>query len=61
MDGTKLAIAVLAAVVAVVVILLGYQFINDHWEDIKSLFIIALALGGTFVVTIGGLKLRAGR
>ena len=61
MDGTKFAVAVLAVVVAVVVILLGYQFINDHWEDIKSLFIIALVLGGTFIVTIGGLKLRAGR
>jgi hypothetical protein len=47
--------------VALIALLAGYMFIADHWEDIKALAIMALVLGGTFSVAIGGLKIRSRR
>ena len=61
MDTTKVAIVGILALVAIFTVALGFKFLVDHWEDIKSLAIVALVLGGIFSVTIGGLKLRAGR
>ena len=61
MDSTRVAISGILALVAILTLVLGYRFLADHWEDIKSLAIIALVLGGTFSVAIGGLKLRSGR
>jgi len=61
MDQTKVVIVLIAAVVALISLLAGYVFISSHWEDIKSLFIIALVLGGTVSVAIGGLKIRSKR
>ena len=61
MDSTRVAISSILALVAILTLVLGYRFLVDHWEDIKSLAIVALVLGGTFSVAIGGLKLRLGR
>jgi uncharacterized membrane protein len=61
MDSTKVAVAGIAALVAVLAVMLGFRFLADHWEDIKSLVIVALVLGGTFSIAVGGLKLRSGR
>jgi len=61
MDSTRVAISGILALVAILTLVLGYRFLADHWEDIKSLAIVALVLGGTFSVAIGGLKLRSGR
>ncbi len=61
MDQTKVAITIIMAVVAVITLTMGYRFLTDHWEDIKSLAIIAIVLGGAFTVAFGGLKLRSGR
>lgn len=61
MDSTKVAIAGILALVAILTLALGFRFLVDHWEDIKSLAIVALVLGGTFSIAIGGLKLRSGR
>ncbi len=52
MDWTKVVVAGIAAVAVLVVAVLGFQFISEHWEDIKALGLVALVLGGT--VTIGG-------
>lgn len=61
MDSTKVAVAGILALVAILTVVLGFRFVADHWEDIKSLAIVALVLGGTFSIAIGGLKLRSGR
>lgn len=61
MDQTKVAVAAIMAVVTIIALGLGYRFLADHWEDIKSLAIVALVLGGTFSIAFGGLKLRSGR
>jgi len=61
MDSNKVIIVAMMALVAVFALWLGFKFVADHWEDIKALAIIALVLGGTFSVVVGGLKLRAGR
>lgn len=60
MDQTKVGIAGILALVAIIGLGLGFKFLADHWEDIKTLAIIALVLGGAFSVAIGGLKLRGG-
>ena len=61
MDQTKVAIAAIMAMVALMTLALGYRFLADHWEDIKSLAVVALVLGGTFSIAFGGLKMRSGR
>ena len=61
MDSTKVAVTGILALVAMLTLALGFRFVADHWEDIKSLAIVALVLGGTFSIAIGGLKLRSGR
>ena len=61
MDQTKVAIAAIMAMVALMTLVMGYRFLADHWEDIKSLAIVTLVLGGTFSVAFSGLKLRSGR
>ena len=61
MDSTRVAISGILALVAILTLVLGYRFLADHWEDIKSLAIVALVLGGTFSIAVGGLKLRSGR
>lgn len=61
MDSTKVAVAGILALVAILTLTLGFRFLADHWEDIKSLAIVALVIGGTFSIAIGGLKLRSGR
>lgn len=59
MDSNRAVVGVVVAVVGIFGLLLGYRFLVDHWEDIKSLAIIALVFGGTITFAIGGLKFRA--
>ena len=61
MDSTKVVITLVAAFVILFGIWMGFNFVSDHWNDIKELATIALVLGVGFSVVIGGLKLRAGR
>lgn len=61
MDSTKIGIALVAAFVALFGVGMGFKFVSDHWNDIKELATIALVLGVSFSVVIGGLTLRAGR
>jgi ABC-type amino acid transport system permease subunit len=61
MDNTKTVAVIGIAVVSIIAILMGYKFLSDHWEDIKTLAIVALVLGGTFTVAFGGIKLHAKR
>ena len=61
MDSTRIAIGGILALLVIVSLGLGYRFLVDHWEDIKTLAIIAIVFGGTVSVAIGGLKLRSGR
>ena len=61
MDSTKVAVAGIVALATILTVMLGFRFLVDHWEDIKSLAIVALVLGGTFSIAVGGLKLRSGR
>jgi len=61
MDSTKTAITLASLLVAAFAIFMGFKFISDHWADIKELLTIALVLGASFTVVIGGLKLRTGR
>jgi len=49
------------ALAGIFVAAMGYRFLADHWEDIKALAIVALVLGGTFSVAVGGLKMKSGR
>jgi L-lactate permease len=60
MDSVKPVLTLSFVVIGLVALLLGFKFISDHWTDIKELFTIALVLGGSFTVAIGGLKLRSG-
>lgn len=54
-------LGVVIGLVSLVSLLLGYKFVADHWQDIKELAVVALVLGGTFTVAVGGLKLKSGR
>ncbi len=61
MNQTKVAVTAIMAVVALMTLTLGFRFLDYHWEDIKSMAIVALVLGGTFSIAFSGLKLRSGR
>lgn len=61
MDQTKVAIVSVIALATVVIAGLGYMFIANHWEDIKTLAILTIVLGGTFSLAVGGLKLKSGK
>ena len=57
----KVVIAVVAGLVALITLVMGYNFLAAHWEDIKTLAIVALVLGGTLTVAVGGFKLHSRR
>lgn len=61
MDSSKVVIVVAPSLVAVFAISMGFKFVSTHWADIKELLTIALVLGASFSVVIGGLKLNSGR
>lgn len=61
MDQTRVAIVGIIALACIILAGLGYRFVADHWEDIKALAIITVALGGTFSVVVAGVKLKSGR
>lgn len=61
MDQTKVAVALIVAVLILSTLILGFNFLSDHWEDIKSLCTIALVVGGTFTLAFGGFKLSSKR
>lgn len=61
MDQTKVTIVGIIALASMFLAVLGYRFVADHWEDIKTLAILGLILGGTFSMAVGGLKLRSGK
>jgi uncharacterized membrane protein len=60
-NSTRVATVAILALAGILVAAMGYKFLADHWEDIKTLVIVALVLGGTFSVAVGGLKLRSGK
>ena len=60
-DSTRVAVVGVMALAGIFLAAMGYRFLTDHWEDIKELAIIAIVLGGTFTVAVGGLKLKSGR
>lgn len=60
-DQTRVAIVGIIALASILLAALGYRFVADHWEDIKTLAILALVLGGTFSLAVGGLRLRSGK
>ena len=53
-NGNSDATVIIIGILGVVSILLGFKFLNDHWEDIKTLAILALVLGGAFTIGGGG-------
>ncbi len=60
MDSTKVAITLGTTLVALFTIGMGFKFVSAHWADIKELLTIALVLGASFTIVIGGFKLRSG-
>jgi len=60
-DSTRVTMVAIMALAGIFVAAMGYRFLADHWEDIKALAIVALVLGGTFSVAVGGLKMKSGR
>ena len=61
MDNTKVAIVGIVMLGVLILALLSYVFLVTHWEDIKSLALVSLVLGGTFSVAFCGWKLWSGR
>ncbi len=59
MDHARVTIVGIIALVSIFLAWMGYKFVADHWEDIKTLAVVALALGGTFSLAVGGLKLKS--
>ena len=57
----KTIIVLVSSLVTIFAISQGFKFIGNHWADIKELLTIALVLGATFSVAVGGVKLRSGR
>lgn len=58
-DSTRVAIVGILALAGILLAAMGYKFLADHWEDIKTMGILAIVLGGTVTVAIGGLKLKS--
>ena len=61
MNSSKTITVLVSSLVAVFAISMGFKFVSNHWADIKELLTVALVLGASFSVVIGGLKLRSGR
>lgn len=61
MDSTKVAVVGIIALAGLFTAALGLRFVADHWEDIKALAIVALVVGGTLTLAVGGFKLKSGR
>jgi hypothetical protein len=55
MDGYKLVVLG----IGVLGLVLAHWFVSTHWQDIKDLAIVAMVLGGSFALTIGGIKISA--
>lgn len=58
MDTTKIVIVCIIALAALIATFMGIQFINQHWEDIKTMGLVALILGGALTIGGGGVWLK---
>lgn len=61
MDTTEIAIADIGTLGVIVLALLGYAFLVTHWEDIKTLALVALVMGGGVTIAYGGINLGSRR
>jgi len=61
MEDNRVAVIAIGAGVALITLFVGYTFLVDHWEDIKTLATIAMVSGGTFSAVFAGFKIHSGR